>query len=74
MFGVSLALQSAEGEVSVTVPSPNHFLLENLLLELGKKCHHHLCFSTVGRGRISDGETGRGQEGDGVGHWHTRGS
>lgn len=49
--------------------SPNHFPLDHLLLELGQKVRS----SAVGRGRISDAETGRGQEGDGVGQQRSRG-
>lgn len=56
----------------MTVPSPNQFLLEDLLLELGQKC---LCLpwcGTVRRGRISDAETERAG-GDRVGQWHKKG-
>lgn len=70
VFGLCSALQTAEGEVGVTVPSPKHFLLEDLLLELRKKCHRLLQCGTIGRGKIRDAETGRRQEGDGVGQWH----
>lgn len=52
------------------MPSPKHFLLEDLLLELRKKCHRLLQCGTIGRGKIRDAETGRRQEGDGVGQWH----
>lgn len=69
-FGLSLALQTAEREVGVTMPSPKHFLLEDLLLELGKQRHHLLQSGTIERGKIRGAETGRRQEGDGVGQWH----
>lgn len=52
------------------MPSPKHFLLEDLLLELGKQRHHLLQSGTIERGKIRGAETGRRQEGDGVGQWH----
>lgn len=41
--------------------SPNHFLLEDLLLELGQKCHRLPRCGVVGRSRISDLRQGEGR-------------
>lgn len=40
---------------------PNHFLLEGLFLELGKKCHHPLQCGTVRRVRMVILRQGEGQ-------------